>query len=273
MVEKATGSAAERPVAVVTYSKVQGAEDHRTYVTAESGLVGPGGAAFYGIRAQYPQATLFPDGRYQAWLSAEHESCVWLDESFSALDPGCQLSASDKAAFMGLELAWAPGPAPAIKKAGAGWPHTNAQVDGQPAKLQYMLAPLVDSLWVRRLEVGNSKVFKGTFDYATTADRPGWGMTLPKAFVDPIGPTDNALGRPLWAWDHDPTSGDLSSIEQGWMGVDPAWYVWKRHKGVSLDSALKPWDEATQTGFSVDYCFAPFVGIDERGEHPLCPAP
>lgn len=273
VVEKATASMEQRPVAVMAYSKVKGAEDHRTYVTTESGLVGASGAAFYGITGEYAQATLFPGDRYHGWLSAQHESCVWLDESFDALDPGCQITAADKADFIGLELAWAAGDPPPIVKAGLGFPQTNSQIDGSPETVAYGLTPVLDTLWARRLEIGNSKVFKGTFEYFAEADRPGWGLSLPKAFVDPISPVDNALGRPVWAWEHDPTTGDISVIEQGWVGVDPAWYVWRRHKGVAFDSSLKPWNAADETGFSVDYCFAPFAGIDARGEHALCPAP
>ena len=78
---------------------------------------------------------------------------------------------------------------------------------------------------------------------------------------------DTALGRPLWAWDHN-APGVESGVGKGWMGVDPAWYLWHRHYPYAYDKV--PWNIDTGLGLSVDYCFNVYADIDVRTTDPNC---
>ena len=277
-VEKAAGGIPERPISVTTYSKEKGTEVNWTYGTTESAVIAgvatqegttetTGWDAMKDITAVYSQNDLFPGGRFHAYISAgDHESCLWIHEPASALDTHCKLNAGIKAGLTTLELEWKGGIPTPVNKTEGGWPYAMSDVEGVDT-FGYALLPIETTLWPRRLEVGSEKVWGGTFNYGAAADRPAPASALPSSFVDPVDDIDTALGRPVWAWDHN-APGVESGVGKGWMGVDPAWYIWHRHYPFASDKLA--WNAETLSGFAVDYCFNIYAGIDVRTTAPSC---
>lgn len=265
-VAKAVGDTPETPIAVTTYYKEKSSEENDAFVTTESGIVGPQGASFYGVKAQYSQAELFPEGRFEAFVSpGEHESCLWIHEGESL---NCKLSAGIKSGMTKLVFEYQGGAPTPISKP---WPLDMSDIEGAPDALGYALVPMLSTLWPRRLQVSETQVYGGDYTYKADPQRPGDGNLLPSKFADPVDSVDNAYGRPVWAWDFNPSvGGGFAGINQGEIGMDPAWYVWKRHSSVDEDNSLVPYDVDTKTGFSTDYCFNPFSQIDQRETDPLC---
>ncbi|MEE2780350.1 MAG: hypothetical protein VYE15_07495, partial [Myxococcota bacterium] len=171
-----------------------------------------------------------------------------------------------KAGLTTLELEWKGGIPTPVNKGETGWPYSMADVEGVDA-FGYALLPIETTLWPRRLEVGDEKVWGATFSYNADPGRPEPAGVLPSSFVDPIDDIDTALGRPVWAWDHN-APGIESGVSKGWLGVDPAWYVWTRHYPYASDKI--PWNTDTLSGYAVNYCFNIYAGIDVRTTAPSC---
>ena len=280
VVEKATAEQGERPIAVVTYTKEKSLEENRTFGTSESGLIAGaidlegtteslGWDSLLDMEAVYSQADLFPDNRFASYIAdGTYQSCAWIHEpGVGGLDGHCQMNAGVKANLGTLELAYLGGIPTPLNKVDGKWP-TGLDADGNPLEpFGYALVSLPDELWPLRLMVQEDQLFGGTFSYDPDDGRPGDGLVLPSSFVDPIDPNDNALGRPPWAWDHD-AAGPVSPVKKGWLGLDPAWYLWRRHMPYNTDK--QPFNETTQVGLGVDYCFNPYLGIDVRTTEPLC---
>ena len=66
------------------------------------------------------------------------------------------------------------------------------------------------------------------------------------------------------------TDKKASGIKVGWFGVDPAYYIWKRHSSSVNDNGLTEYNDATGEGFSMTYCFNAFANIDVRTSDPKC---
>jgi hypothetical protein len=263
LVEKAHTGVSERPVAVTLYYKESLVEENTAFATAESGLYGSKSLDFYGFEASYSQAQLFPDGHYEAYLSpGDHESCLWIREDQPLQ---CQLESAQKPFVNKLVLAYTDGTPTVFKKQGTAWPKDMGDITDAPQVLGYELVPLTSSLWPRRGNVGADKVYSAEYKYVAGDARPGNNADLPSSFVDPFDPVDTAFGRPPWAWRFNPASGGgFAGIEQGWIGVDPAWYVWSRHWSVDQDTVIIDYDPSSGAGFAVEYCFNPYLDIDVR---------
>lgn len=271
VVEKAKGEAPERPVAVTLYWKRKTNEENVTYVTEESGIVGPKGASFYGdVEAALPEATLFPGGRFESWISPDYESCAWAHEK-TGIGADCELTAAKKALMTKLVFAYGGNTPTPVEKGEGGFPTDMSELEGAPASLSYVLVPIVSSLWPRRTLVGDDLVYGDDFSYSNPG-RPGDGSLLPSSFVDAVDPTDSQLGRPVWAWRHNPATGGEFGIGPGLLGVDPAWYLCTRHGSIDGDTAIPKCAAVTgASAFSVTYCFNAFANVDARGTDPSCP--
>jgi len=277
VVEKAHGAVEERPIAVTTYFKSKQYEENRTYVTTESGIKGSSSASFYNLELVYDQATLFPDGRFDSYITGgKHESCLWIHEQTATF---CNLEGFTKPSLTLLEFA----PAalgevgtPVVKD--GSWPMDMDDVTGIDT-FTYELVNLDSTLWVRRTQtnaqdgVFSSPVTGHQTDPNRPPPAPAKGAEVPGKFIDSHDAFDSSFGRPVWAWRYFPSSGTLGDewqSEHGEFGLDPAWYFWKRHRADSETTALEIFDEATLSGFSFDYCFNAKAKLDNRATDTFC---
>lgn len=267
VVERKTGL----PAAAATWFKAKSDEPMWLWVASETGW--PSKSNY--IRAFEPRDKLFPaesgaaacqpgaadpgkcPRRFLSFLTAaSHQSCWWGDAG-SPSDQQCVASDLVKA---GLKLVlYGPGPK-------ATEPATPT-VDGVPAT--YLLRPLLTSWWLHRDESGPTGLFADTqFKYAPADARPmGSGQPLGSRFNSALDTGD--FGRPPWAWQWHPTalSASYYDLPRGMPFFDPAWVLWNRLGGKT--ATVPAWDPATKSGFSTDYCFNPFLGIDLR-DTPQC---
>lgn len=254
------------PVALQTWFKAKGDEQMWLWLAAEAGW--PTKSKF--IRATLPRDSLFPPAdaaateckagaanpgqcprHFPAYLTAaSHQSCLWMDKG-ELSDQQCVASELVKA---GLNLLLY---TPAAQATEPGKP----AVSGTPAS--YTLRPLLGSWWPHRDEAGSDGLFVDTqFTYTAAAGRPqGNKAPLGSRFVSAQG---GDFGRPPWAWQWKPTtlSSSYYDLPRGTPFFDPAWLLWQRLGGEPV--GLQPWNGQTKQGFSTDYCFNPYLGIDLR---------
>jgi len=273
-VEKARGEQAERPIAVHSYFRQQLLEENLAFITTESGIVADGGASTWWADAEMDQADLFPDGHFEAYVSARtHRACLWgwnQSGGFAQCPWPSEVENGNKLVF-----AYQGGsPTPYQKQEGV-WPKDMADITGTPESLGYALIPMLSSVWPRRFEAGPDKLFDDATKFNYTPDTGhtvGAGLSLRSKFINPMDPNSTAYGRPLWAWDWKPNNvpSKPEAIEQGQMAIDPAWYVWERHKSSLNDNGLVTYNESDGTGFSTDYCFNGIANIDVRTTDSHC---
>ncbi|MFT7580602.1 MAG: hypothetical protein ACI9MR_002273 [Myxococcota bacterium] len=276
-VQKAFGGATEVPLAVHTsFREGDSNETNMAFTTTESNIIGEGSATGWCAREEFDQAILFPNDRFEAFITPRtHRACIWAweNDGFAA---ACELTANikDRNKLVFEYKGGAPTP---VMKAGLNWPTDMSQVDGVDS-FGYVLIPTLTTLWPRRFQDGAAQIFEsGTsvFKYSADADRPGAGIELPGKLVDSVNVNASAFGRPLWTWGYVPGDGSCvlgswNRISRGQMALDPAWYVWERHTRDSATNGLVEYDAQAKTGFSVDYCFNAFVGQDNRTTDPAC---
>lgn len=245
----------ERPLAVQLWFQTSTQQDVLAYVTQESGLSG----AY--VTESYPQAELFPDGRYPAFLTAvEHQSCLWIDRNNGFPLP-CRLSDAEIGTMTIVEYVPAQGAGEALHEEDGVFPFAT-----EDDPVGYVLQDILIDLWPRRMDVQPlGVVFDESFEFLSQPDRPGAGTRLGSAFVNPTA--DDGAGIAPWAWDWRPTAGGFVQLERGTFFLDPAWFLKKRFPG------LPDWDGATRTGVSDDYCYHPFLHINERSTDPECAVP
>ncbi len=256
----------ERPLAVYTYFKQGTAEDIHAFVTQESDIVaapfGSGEKLSQYVRGVYPQQTLFPDGRHTGWLTTStHQSCLWIDTEDHSPDPSCELRPAQQESMMRVEYRYAPGPGWYIDRQGAEWPSALTDVN-------YELQSALHKLWVRRAAFGEGELFSELYEYEPYdqppwAPRPGNTGEIGSKFASPDA-SPSAFGRPPWAWRWKPSAGSYVDLPRGTLFLDPALFVQLRHNRVPA------FDDVTQTGFSLDYCFHPYLNIDLRSVDPDC---
>lgn len=267
-VEKARGEQGERPIAVHGYYREQQLEENPGFVTTESGLVGDGGVSDWWADAEFAQADLFPEGRFHAYITARsHRACLWAwDEggSFAKCEWPTEVENGNKLVF-----AYKGGSPTPYQKQDSAWPKDMSEISGTPESLGYALIPMLSSLWPRRFEAAADQLFPvgSTFTYQPdTGHTVGAGMKLTSKFIDPVAADPSSYGRPLWAWgwapNNVPTKPD--GMTRGQMGIDPAWYLWERHKSSLKANGLVEYSEADGSGFSIDYCFNGVANIDVR---------
>ncbi len=264
----------EHPIAVETYFQPgQSTEEILSFVTNESGIVPSGkDKNKYSVDQVFSQDQLFPAGHFLAYVTSKldsgkaHESCLWILDQPSA--PYCKLSKQIKSGLKTIKYVYSDGKEQQVKSG------TVSQ-----ESVSYGLRYLVDDLWTRRLKDGKNGLFSGTFQYwindapdqGNQDKRPGYGLMLPKRFVDSVNEgTSTIKGKPPWSWgwNHEFSTNPnlrIYAIPRGMVLLDPAYYFVKRH---DIKTAYNPQDK---TGFSLDYCFNPYLNIDNRGKNTDCP--
>ena len=260
----------EHPIAVENYFQAgQSTEEILTYATNESGIVPDGkDKNKFSVDDVFSEAQLFPVGHFLAYITAkadsgkDHETCLWIDEKPAA--PYCKLSKQIKSTLKTIKYVYSDGTEQQIKAVDNAFP---AQMD----EASYALRSLLNDLWTRRMKDGNKGLFTGSFQYWNLADdpknpdnRPGAGTKLPLRFVDSVNEGGSVMkGKPPWAWkwNHEfSTNPNLRvyDMPKGIIIMDPAYYFIKRH---NINTVYNP---QTKEGFSLDYCFNPYLGIDNR---------
>ena len=243
----------EKPVLVQLYFKTDTQEDILAYVSAESGLTG----AY--VDDTFPQVELFPDGHYPAYLTTvSHQSCLWIDLDNTGFQP-CRLAEVDVDGLAIVEYVFQSSDvAEALVKLDGVFPH---ETGDDP--VAYALEDVLRELWPRRMDVEpGGVVFAEDFAFPSDTGRPGAGVRLGSVFVNPT--TSDRFGRPGWAWLWKPQAGGFVDLARGSFFLDPAYFLKKRFP------ALPAWDDATKTGFSLDYCYNPFLDINVRASVPDC---
>lgn len=254
------------PVALQTFFKAKADEQAWLWVASESGW--PTKSKF--VRAFVPRDQLFEPSdaaacaqtppanckrRYPGYLTAgSHQSCLWADKGEPA-DQQCVLNDAIKSSLK--LLLYAPGPLAAAAA---------PTLSGTPAT--YALLPLWDDWWPRRDQAGAAALFVDTqFAYVPPDSRPagpkyGLGSRM-------VAAQDGDFGRPPWAWRWKPGTFTASyyDLPRGTPVFDPAWLLWQRLG--AEQTGMPAWNAATKQGFSTDYCFNPFLGIDVR-DSPEC---
>ena len=269
----------EEPVALLTWFKSQYDEQMWAWATAESGLVAKGTKpAAANVRQVLAAKSLFPtpaaaekDGfgcegitdclprRYVGYLSAgSHQSCLWLDAGDKTYNQ-CRTDAQAKSTMK--LIAYRPG---ALATKAEGLP---VAPDGDPPVFTYELIPIFDNWFPHREETGATAMFAApiSFVYKPPPGRPA-GPASPLA-TKFISVAKGDFGRPPWAWQWKPgTFTTYYDMPLGTPFLDPAWAFFQRLGGTSAE--LKKFDAGSQKGISMDYCFQPFLFIDQRASPP-----
>jgi hypothetical protein len=259
ILKKATIDAPANPLGVTTYLKKGQYEENLAYVTDESGIKGPQSANYYRLMGAYSQKALFPNGQYDALITAgKYESCLYIDTNQTGT---CEFSVSDQLVFV-----YANGVPTIIAPKDGKWPKNMSDFAGEPDGLGYALLPLTTELWARRNQVGPKAIWGGTASYTYNKDGDDFTFDVPNRFVDPADDINTSFGRPVWAWRFNPTQGALANVDPGQIGIDPAGYYLTMHGAKDKDTALVPFVPETGEGFSTTYCFNPYLNIDRRNE-------
>lgn len=282
VIEKAHGDQAERPLVSYHYWKEQQREEQLSFATTESDFVGDGSAPSWGIVAELAQATLFEGDREKIYVTAgDHRTCLWNWDDGATIAT-CEFNNTILNGNI-LEFAYQGGSPTKVVKNGAAWPSDMSEVDGAPESFGYALIPLYSTLWPRRATTGDDGIFAAgaTYKYEAHAERPGGNTELSSKFIETLGADLSSFGRPVWAWEWDPATGGgvapggtflADGISQGEIALDPAQYVWERHHRSGKANGLVDYVEATNSGWSRDYCFNGFLNIDNRTTDPKCAA-
>ena len=144
-----------------------------------------------------------------------------------------------------------------------------------PSQLNYELVSLMDTQWPRRLVDAQTQqeLWDGAMTYGNLPEeRPGEGTQLPSAYILTKA-TNQYQGRPLWAWKWKSGlgNGEQTGLPRGMSVLDPAWFTAWRHIANKAESGVADtWDPDTQTGYSLVYCFNPYLDIDLRGNDVDC---
>ncbi len=276
-VEKARGGQPERPIAANLYwpsgtTESANNEEQVTFLTTESGL-----GAVQNKDDVKPQATVFPDGRFESFITAQdHNHCSRRIQKAVALQ--CN---QDFAAYTGDMLVFkflgTNGVTP-VTATGTARVFPSNMVEAGREAFGYALIPLSSSQWMKRFEVGDDAVFEAQrFSFQGRDDEHGDGLSLTTKYVEPLGQNPNAFGKPPWAWRWKPSNGPGAGffLNEGALGLDPAGYFFARHNPDNLASSpLKPYDATNNpTGFAQTYCFNLMLNLDKRTTDPKCATP
>jgi len=251
------------PIMVDTYHKSDNSELSDAYVSDACALVPlEANPMDFRFEDRFPTDQLFPNGHYEAYLSArKHESCLWQDRNNTMFD-GCMLNPGLIGQMEKIQFVFGAGQVDPITKAGGSWP-TNKE------GINYELIPVLESLWARRTQFGPGNIWDVGFNNAKPQGRPDLPHDVPGTFLDPVG---NDNGRPPWAWKWLPGNGETYyDIPRGTMILDPAVWFSYRHN-TSTSNPWPEWDPETGAGWSTDYCFNPYFNLDFRTIDPDCGA-
>jgi len=287
VVEKAHGDVAERPIVAYNYWKESEREEMLSFSTEESNIAKDAESPpDWGVVAEFPQATLFPDNRLQVHVAAgTHRTCLWGVSSGNTTFCEFNASIENGDALVFEYLGNSPTP---VVKVNNTWPSDMSDVDGDPEAFGYTLVPIFNSLWPRRFETGEGAIFEPTtMTYTPASGRPGANLKLTSKFRQSLTGVDpSAFGNPIWAWKWAPGSGGgtgiggtflADGIVKGELAMDPAFYVWARHHRASKVNGITDYVPAAgsvpASGFALDYCFDGYLNIDVRTTNPACVAP
>lgn len=272
VVEKERGEQAERPIAAYTFWKETVSEENYAFATTESGLIGSGGAGDWGFKEGFAQAALFPEGHFESYITAgSHRSCNWNWNQGGAVKP-CETPSAVKNGDTLVFKYLGTTPTPVVK-ADNKWP--NNMTEAGVAAYGYELIPVLDTMWARRAQDNPTQVFTtDTFTYAAESGRPGNNTRLATRFIQSVqAAASNSFGKPPWSWGWLPAGGEVTfEIGRGISGLDPAWYVWRRHRRANTPTALVDYDAQTGAGFSLVYCFNGYLNTDGRTTEAACVA-
>lgn len=249
------------PIAILTYFSDNKEHEHiRSYVTEESGIVPSGkDKTKYGVNFVFKAKDLFGEnGRYEAYLTAQtHESCLWIHTTKEdPLDQWCELTDDIKKKLHLVKYVYKDGTPQEIKKTDSGFP-TNVD------EVSYGLKMILVDWWSRRDKKNEDGMFFSEFDYEPPSSRPDiFDISIPSQFIDPVSPTSSYKGRPPWAWRWQaptiPFGFYIYDMPRGVFFIDPAYFFMMRHKITSN------FDPKKKQGYSDQYCFNPYLGIDIR---------
>ncbi len=251
-----------------------------TSTSTEVFTFGPDSSLFKDIEFHFGAADWFPGDAsgprpFEAYLPASsHESCLWSWDGHSAL--GQRLCRLDENLRQHLTSAQNQEGtvlvrklnADSIKKQGGKWVIPTADVG-------YELVDLLDAWWLRRNKVQTSELWEEYFTYGEgshPAGRPGAGTQFPAEFARHLAESSYA-GRPPWAWSWNSGIGDgeQTGLSRGMVVVDTAYFVAWRHLASRVKAEVKDSFVINDgTGFSLEYCFNPFLNIDVRGQVEGC---
>jgi hypothetical protein len=250
-----------QPELVITFFSISSTK-------AEFFAFAPENNAYGDIQGTYPENEWLVGTTYrpfQSFIPAHtHHSCLWDNDGIGQF---CTLNQSvrDNMNLLTLVPSVTAGGPGVVLKQGADWSIPTADIG-------YTMVSILDSWWPRRLVQPNSLLWNTDFQYSNPpAGRPGAGMTLPSQFYKSLEQSDYA-GRPAWAWKWSSGMGlgEQQDLPRGLSFLDPAWFVAWRHLSNSAVSAVSDtWNSSTGEGFSLEYCFNPFVQIDNRNT-PAC---
>tara|TARA_B100000029_G_scaffold413429_2_gene416439 strand:+ start:2733 stop:4394 length:1662 start_codon:yes stop_codon:yes gene_type:complete len=191
-----------------------------------------------------------------------HQSCLWEH-------PGtfnyCELNPSLRTAINTRTLEWSDAPTQIVREDG--------QWNIPDSTLGYEPVSLLEALWLHRLVDADSTVWQTEATYQNLpANRPGNGTLYPANFAKFKDTTDYA-GRPSWAWRWKSALGaGQEDLARGLAFFDPAWFVaWRHITDRKINDVVDTWITGDGTsGYSLEYCFNPFLNIDIRQDDPTC---
>ncbi len=229
---------------------------------------GPAGSTLKELEQTFPPEQWYAPGTpFELFVNTRaQQACFWYSDGVGQF---CRLSAATRGSIQQALLV--PGDAAGtIKKENDAWV--------LPAEgTTYALVPLLGTLWPRRNEEPESKLWDGFMTYGSglPSGRPGKDTRLPSTFKKSL-PAALYSGRPPWAWRWLSAigKGEQTGLPRGMSFMDPAWFdVWRHVTGRQESQVADTWNSADSTGFSLQYCYHPYLGIDVRGVDPECPAP
>jgi len=198
--------------------------------------------------------------RHHAYITEQrHDSCIWDHGRSDFLEgPHCRHEARTFAEGSGIQYKLATGGRPGDVP---NWVRTDdcqqeCFRDGRMCRngacelTRYQLHDLAASIWVRRVEFGDERIWhpEGEFQYnAPQARRDlGTGFSLPgKLRGDNVDKPNS--GEPPWAWE----DRDANDIPRGAWFIDPAWALAQR-----VDMPGEAWSDV--------YCWNPYLGIEDH---------
>jgi hypothetical protein len=207
-----------------------------------------------------------PNRPFETYVaSAFHTACDNDYSPDSALNP-CFRTNLDVTSLISVRLT-AAATATNLQKSGNAWV--------VPSVANYELVSLTDSQWPRRLVDAQTiqELWDDSMSYNNLPEgRPGEGLQIPNAYILSMA-NHPYQGRPIWAWKWKSAfgNGEQTGLPRGMAFLDPAWFTAWRHIANKIESNVADtWDPTTQTGFSLEYCFNPYLNIDLRGSDVDC---
>ncbi len=131
---------------------------------------------------------------------------------------------------------------------------------------QYGLVDLLVHWWPRRT-LFDTLFYDSLGTYTYKLDDKTYVAKFPRNFVDENA--EQGDGRTPWGVLWKPGDNKQhTDVAQGMFFIDPPAYLTTRHGNAYFETAFSA---EAKTGFSADWCFNPYLGIDNRGTGDVCP--